>query len=59
VGFVHDAGQAGGAAHGMSAFGLESARMRRTLAPQTGLLLAVATVEPFHISGKKKNIVGV
>ena len=54
VGFVHDAGQAGGAAHGMSAFGLESARMRRTLAPQTGLLLAVATVEPFHISGKKK-----
>lgn len=32
---VHDAERAGGAAHGMSEFGLESARMWRTLAPQT------------------------
>jgi hypothetical protein len=39
---VHDADRAGGAAHGMSAFGLESARMWRTLAPQTEQFPVVA-----------------
>ena len=39
---AHDAERAEGAAHGMSRFGLESARMWRTLAPQTEQFPVVA-----------------